>query len=214
MTVAKITKALLRSVFVSCPTSPELGKWTKFGPALDHIILGGCFMYPLYGHVYKLSFAGGKTERASALGQHTAVGAQAELAFDEEMNWQSVKGKRAKVSVSLLSDRISMARFMALAIAAEVFRAILRVLFAFSGADSASPQPSKHADRVPPFLHFISEQFSPLTSLARYISSSLSKPSGSRLALLLRICEGCTPSELWTSFKDVALALRRSMFLS
>ena len=90
-----------------------------------------CLLFPSYGATYAMPFAGGPTRRSAAPDQHNIFEARAEVAFDEEVNWQEVKGKQAKVTVGLLKH-ILMARFAALGIAAEAFRAILRILFVFS----------------------------------------------------------------------------------
>ena len=68
--VAKTIRALMRCVFVAYPISHELGQWTKFGVAIDHIIMSGCLLFPVYGVMCTMAFAGGPTRRAVAPDQH------------------------------------------------------------------------------------------------------------------------------------------------
>jgi hypothetical protein len=120
----------LRTVFVSCPTSPELGKWTKFGPAVDHVLMG-TLVFRILGAAFNLAFASGSTGNVAQ-----ATLADAEASFSEEKHWQAVKGVRAKTTVSLLTDRLSTSRIVCLAVASEPVRALLRVLLHYSSAEA------------------------------------------------------------------------------
>ena len=54
-TLAKVVKFLLATVFVSQPIPPELGKWTKFGPANDRLVLA-TLTFVVYGAAFSTAF--------------------------------------------------------------------------------------------------------------------------------------------------------------
>ena len=205
VTVAKLTRALLLTVFLAMPTSPELGKWTKLGPALDNVYHGKA-VGGIQGVAVKMAFEGGNTQLPSWMAANDVDGA-----YMEECHWQALRGKRAKASVSVLTEGTSMTRITVLTIAVEPIRALMRVFFAFAGVEKDNCDSSGQSDSsVAPGLVVFTSCSSPIHMMLRYVSSFLSMRGSKRVLLVMQICQCKSFSEFWTVHKSTALLLRRT----
>lgn len=187
-TIYKVVYGLLRTVFSEQPGSPELGKWTKYGPALDKVVLGSC-AFDVYASAFRLSF--GKDT-----GGGPDVGAQTEDdSFMQEMRWQEVKSKRAKVSTKLLDDPYNKIRFVILAMASEPLRILMRCFFVYARADETHECCPTRS--LPPMCHFSTESFSPVASMLQYCSGFLTMRSSPRIQNT-----SCSHQHFWVTQKD------------
>ena len=168
-TIAKLVKLLLATVFVSQPTSPELGKWTKFGPANDRLVLA-TLTFGVYGAAFSTAFgkqaADANNVRGDVVGDATYV---------REMHWHQLKGVRAEVACRFLNDRSELVKLCIFAVASEPFRMLMRIFFVYARSNPSAPG-SGDAQRAspPPLTNFTSVSLSPITSLLQYVSSFIS----------------------------------------
>ena len=200
-TVARIVRALLRTVFRHQPSSPELGKWTKFGPALDLIVAGG-WCGDVFAACFRAAFGKGSNQSS---GNRSGM---ADLEYMQDMHWHEVKSKRATASVKLLDNQVVAAQFVVLTLANEPLRILLRVLFIYAGVSANEPSDGA---TIPAFCHFVTSRFSPFAAMLQYIGSFLSVGSCPRLHLLLGKLGVDSERGLWALHRDRALELRRSM---
>ena len=205
ITIQKVVKALIGFVFSSTPSSPELGKWSMLGSALDHIVIGAWTF-----HIYRDAF-----DRAFGNQQASDVrkirGLDLDRAMVEELAFTSEVSKTAKQVVECLSDDILDRDVVAFALALEPVRVMLMALFAFSKG-GYSNDPIEQPLSTPGICIFSSPFDSPLYVLLQYGSSLVSQTSVSRAALLWKFC-GCSSMDemfkrepaLATRFADMVL---------
>ena len=202
--MARIVRALLATVFASQPNSPELGKWTRLGPALDRLFLGSFLDF--YRRTFSLAFQGGKSEAITL-----PEGDSTEATFVEEQNWQAMRGRRVTSTLSLLDNVDMMRRVAVLSLAAEPVRVLLRCFFTFA-RESETPGATPAA-LSPPICTLTSAMSSPVVRVLEYISSFLAASGGPRLSLLLVAARVHSHTQLWRDRQGLALQLRRALLL-
>jgi hypothetical protein len=192
----RLVGLLLRSVFVSQVCSPELGKWTKLGPALDKIVcarFAGAFQAAAFTQAFQ------EGTKVALKTQTGITGEDVDDAYLQEVHFNEVRGKRCKASIELLSSDADQMILLIKAISLESFRALSRIFFTYA---SSEPPHKRHMTSVPGLLNFTSDAFSPVVSVLQYVSSFLTMESGSRLVLVLGLLKCTSQQELWHRHKE------------
>lgn len=121
-----LLKGMLIFIFGAAPGSPEVGKWTLLGPAVDKVFVG-----MLTAEVYKLAFAQAFDKMRFKLLTQQKEDLDAGLLQD--ICWTEVSGQVAQDALGFLQDdSLAMVDLSILALALEPVRMVMRLLFALS----------------------------------------------------------------------------------
>ena len=131
------------------PGSPELGKWTKCGPALDRVILGSLFSL-VFGHAFYAAFK----EKALPL-VATAINLGEAFAHDVEFN--VLHGKKITVSIDLLKSREQVCQLLVVLLCLEPLRILTRVFMRLTTPSGSDVKVDNNS--VPAVCHFVSDMF-------------------------------------------------------
>mmetsp|Transcript_159506 Transcript_159506/g.507746 ORF Transcript_159506/g.507746 Transcript_159506/m.507746 type:complete len:168 (-) Transcript_159506:2382-2885(-) len=76
------------------------GKWTKLGLALDIVVLAS-LVFDVYENSFRIGFQAGSSDCSKVLPPEMV----ASDAYGEELHWNDIRSKRAKVTITFLEDR-------------------------------------------------------------------------------------------------------------
>ena len=172
-TLLKVIRHLIAFALSSAPTSPEICKWAKLGPALDRFIIAQC-VHSSYSVLF-----------VKALEKHTVKGSKpAEADWDHqlqaEISWAKQRGKTAKAVVTFVSDPRLKLRAVCIALALEPIRILMRCFFACS-------RDGRDKTLTPAISVFANSEASPLLVLLQYCSAFCSAASVGRATLVFRL---------------------------
>jgi len=179
ITHRRVVEGLQAFVFAGPPGAPEVGKWTKLGPAVDKAVVGY-----LVGAVYPKSF--GHAFSPDAARDYALPIDGMEVDLEEEVAWAASVGQVATTVVRFLSDVGTGPALVVLALALEPVRLLMRCLFTLSGGARREMRPSMAVWANP--------ASSPTRPVLQYVSSLLAPASLSRVLLLWRPL-GCADLE-------------------
>ena len=181
VTMQKIQRGLLDVVLERAPSSPETGKWTKLGPAMDRFFIASC-IHGIYRPLFErgLSRLGAKLELPAGEDQDSA----ANVAYLVDVHWQELVGKQAQAALEFVRDDVKQLHVLVLSLALEPPRLLTYILFLFS-------RRAKDVCLPPPLTTLCNPVTSPILRLLQYFSSLLSRKGTSRLILLTRMA-GCS----------------------
>ena len=126
-TVARIVRLLLTVIFASAPSTPEIEKWSKYGPAIDKLVVPFC-LHDLYTAVFTSAFQDRTPNScASALtSSSSSVAGSEEAAFLEQLHWHRVQGARVECTLRFCSSEAEKVNLLILAIVVEPVRVLTR----------------------------------------------------------------------------------------
>jgi len=164
--------ALIDFVFTGAITTPETGKWTKVGPALDGL-LRGQVVHKLYAQSFEAAFSSLSVKLVMP-----AAGEGEDQAFVEDVMWSEVAGRRARGALRLLQDQESLACIWRIALSTEPSRHFTRILLTLSKETACQLDP-------PPLCTLATPQASPIVRILQYYSSFLSDNGKENCRLLM-----------------------------
>ena len=187
------------------PQSPEPGKWTKFGPALDCFVRGQC-IHGIYGTVL-----GRASSELEVKLEATLDGSVADVAYLSEAHWHEVRGVLALGTKSFVQNVDSQDKLVRVAICLEPSRHLTAVFFRFSRRvmeKKIAKDTNKTDDAYPALSTIANPVTSPVLRVLQYYSSFLSDKSTSRMIVIYRRAGCSSMEELMEKRKDVVAHVR------